>query len=191
VVPAPASAAEELQLLRQMAAGAPQAFDTLYQRYAPALRRFLRRRLPSPDLVDDVCHDVLLVAWRQAARFEPQARLLTWLCGIARHRAQQAWQQVARQSAAPRPRSPAGDAAADPAGLLQHQEQYQALTRAVAQLPSDLRVVVEAAYYQAASTEAIATRMGCTVRTVRSRLFRARRRLRAALVRAAQDSAPR
>jgi RNA polymerase sigma-70 factor, ECF subfamily len=45
-----------------VAAHEPQAFDTLYQRYAPPLRRFLQRRLPSPDLVDDVCQDVLLVA---------------------------------------------------------------------------------------------------------------------------------
>ena len=55
-VPVSASRAEELRLLRQVAAHAPQAFDTLYQHYAPSLRRFLRRRLPHPDLVDEVCH---------------------------------------------------------------------------------------------------------------------------------------
>ena len=98
--PVPTRAAEELQLLRQVAAGEPQAFDTLYQRYTPALRRFLRRRLPHPDLVDEVCHDVLLVAWQQAGRFQANARLSTWLCGIARHRVQKAWQRVARQHAA-------------------------------------------------------------------------------------------
>jgi RNA polymerase sigma-70 factor, ECF subfamily len=187
-VPLPASAAEELQLLRQVAASAPQAFDTLYHRYTPYLRRFLRRRLPHPDLVDDVCHDVLLVAWQQAARFQPTARRSTWLCGIARHRAQKAWQRVAQQDVATRPTSPAGDTAADPARLLLHQEQHQGLARAVAQLPPELRVVVEAAYYQAASYEAIATRLGCTVGTVQARLVRARRRLRAALVRAGQGS---
>ena len=85
-VPAQASALEELQLLRQVAAHEPQAFDTLYQRYAPSLRRFLRRRLPHPELVDEVCHEVLLVAWQQAARFQATARLSTWLCGIAPRR---------------------------------------------------------------------------------------------------------
>jgi RNA polymerase sigma-70 factor (ECF subfamily) len=182
------SAAEELRLLRQVAAREPQAFDILYHRYAPYLRRFLRRRLPHTDLLDDVCHDVLLVAWQQAARFQGTARLSTWLCGIARHRAQKAWQRVARQPATPRPPSPTGDAAADPEGLLLHQEQQQRLARAVAQLPPDLRVVVEAAYYQAASYAAIATRLGCPVGTVQARLVRARRRLRAALVRQGQVS---
>src|SRR5262245_2677656 len=95
-VPMYASTAEELHLLRQVAAGDPQAFDTLYQCYAPALRRFLRRRLPSPDLVDEACHDVLLVAWQQAARFQPKSRLSTWLHGIAKHRAQKAWQRMTR-----------------------------------------------------------------------------------------------
>jgi RNA polymerase sigma-70 factor, ECF subfamily len=190
-VPAYTSTAEELQLLRQVAAHEPQAFDALYQRYAPALRRFLHRRLPHPDLVDDVCHDVLLVAWQQAGRFQPKARLSTWLCGIAQHRAQKAWQRVTRQHTATRPTSPAGDAAADPEGLLLHQEQHQDLARAVAQLPPELRVVVEAAYYQAASYEAIATRLGCPIGTVQTRLFRARRRLRAALVRAGQGAGTR
>jgi RNA polymerase sigma-70 factor, ECF subfamily len=102
--PAPAavhthvSAAEERQLLRQVAAREPQAFDTLYHRYAPYLRRFLRLRLPHPDLLDDVCHDVLLVAWQQAERFQAKARLSTWLCGIAQHRAQKAWQRAGQVS---------------------------------------------------------------------------------------------
>src|SRR5262245_19688152 len=185
-VPVPARAAEELQLLRQVAAREPQAFDTLYQRYAPYLRRFLRHRLPHPDLVDDVCHDVLLVAWQQAARFQAKARLSTWLCGIAQHRAQKAWKRVTRQYAAPRPTAPARTAAADPAMLLWHQEQHQGLARAVAQLSPDLRLVVEAAYYQGASCEAIATRLGCPVGTVQTRLMRARRRLRVALIRAGE-----
>jgi len=119
-VPAHARVLEELQLLRQVAAREPQAFDILYHRYAPFLRCFLRRRLPHPDLVDEVCHDVLLVAWQQAERFEPKARLTTWLCGIARHRAYKAWQRVARQQAAPHPTAPAEDTAADPAVLLLH-----------------------------------------------------------------------
>ena len=97
-VPAHVSAAEELQLLRQVAAREPQAFDTLYHRYAPSLRRFLCRRLPHPDLLDDVCHDVLLVAWQQAERFQAKARLSTWLCGIAQHRAQKAWQRAGQVS---------------------------------------------------------------------------------------------
>lgn len=183
-VPAPTSAADELQLVRQVAAHEPQAFDRLYQCYAPFLRRFLRRRLPHPDLVDDVCHDVLLVAWQQAARFQPQARLSTWLCGIAKRRAHTAWQRAARQAAARPPTAPDGNTTADPAEGLLHQEQHQRLAHAVAQLPPDLRVVIEAAYYQATPYEAIATRLGCTVGTVQTRLGRARRRLRAALRRA-------
>jgi DNA-directed RNA polymerase specialized sigma24 family protein len=104
---------------------------------APPSRSFLRRRLPHPDLVDEVCHDLLLVAWQQAARFQPQARLSTWLCGVARHRVQKAWHRVARQSATLRPASPAGEAGANPAALLLHQEQHQGPARAVVQLPPE------------------------------------------------------
>lgn len=182
-------AAEEFHLLQQAAAGESQAFDTLYRRYAPYLRRYLRRRLPSPDLIDDVCNDVFLVAWQRAGCFQATARLSTWLCGIARYRALKAWGRAARLSAADVPLSPSGEAAVDPGLLLLREEKYQGLARAVAQLPADLRVVVEAVYYQAASCEAIAVRLGCPIGTVQTRLFRARRRLRASLVREGHASA--
>jgi RNA polymerase sigma-70 factor (ECF subfamily) len=185
-VPVHPGAAEELHLLHQVAADAPQAFDVFYHRYAPCLRRFLRRRLPSPDLVDDVCNDVFLVAWQRAERFQPSARLSTWLCGIARHRVQKVWERIPRQSAAVMPAPRDCDTAADPAVLLMHEEAHQGLAHAVAQLPPKLRVVVEAAYYQAASCDAIAASLGCPVGTVQTRLFRARRRLRALLVREGQ-----
>jgi CheY-like chemotaxis protein len=68
--------------------------------------------------------------------------------------------------------------------IILYQEQQQCLARAVAQLPPDLRLVVEAAY------EAIASRLGCTVGTVQARLGRAWRRLRAALVRVGQGPGP-
>jgi RNA polymerase sigma-70 factor (ECF subfamily) len=166
-----------------VAAREPEAFDTLYHHYAPYLRRFLRRRLPDPNLVDEVCHEVLLVAWQQAERFQGKVRLTTWLCGIGKHRAQKAWQRVTRQRASPLPTSQAGDAVADPVALLLQHEQHEGVAHAVAQLSPDLRTVVEAAYYQAIPYEAIATRLGCTVGTVQARLVRARRRLRAILVR--------
>jgi RNA polymerase sigma factor (sigma-70 family) len=89
------------------------------------------------------------------------------------------------------PPSPAGDAAADPEVLLLHQEKNPHLARAAAQLPPELRVVVEAAYYQGASCAVIATRLGCPMGTVQTRLVRARRRLRTTLIRAGQVSSTR
>ena len=70
-------------LIRRITCGDPEAFTTLYQRYAPRLAGFLYPRLAQPDLVDDVLHETLLVVWQDAARFRGQAQLSTWIFCIA------------------------------------------------------------------------------------------------------------
>jgi RNA polymerase sigma-70 factor (ECF subfamily) len=183
-LPARARNAEDLQLLRQVAAHQSQAFETLYHRYVPHLHRFLRRRLPQPELVDEVCNEVMLVVWQQAERFQPHACLSTWIFGIAKRQAHKAWAQLARQQAVPQNAPEAPAMLPDPEGLLVAQERSRGIAQALTQLPPPQRAVVEAVYYQAASHAAIAARLECAVPTVKTRLAQARRRLRASL---AQD----
>lgn len=178
---------EDLQLLRQVAAHQPQAFETLYHRYVPHLRRFLRHRLPQPELVDEVCNEVMLAVWQQAGRFQPHACLSTWIFGIARRQACKAWAQRAREQTIPLHAPSTPDMPPDPEGLLMAQEQSMDVARALTRLPQAQRDVVEAVYYQAASHEAVAARLDCAVPTVKTRLAQARRRLRVAL---AQDGQP-
>jgi hypothetical protein len=71
-------------LIRHIAAKDREAFKTLYYRYAPRLGGYLSKLLKSRELV---INDVMLVVWQNAARFDPTARLSTWLFGIAHYKA--------------------------------------------------------------------------------------------------------
>ena len=175
-------------LIRRIACRDPEAFTTLYQRYAPRLAVFLYPRLAQPDLVDDVLHETLLVVWQGAARFRGQAQLSTWIFCIAQRKAHQA--RVACQRASAFPVSLASTAPEDSEGLLLQQEQVHTVTHALATLVPAQRTILDLFYAQDWSVPAIAVHLGCSVTTVRTRLRQARRCLAARLAHA-ERSLPR
>jgi RNA polymerase sigma-70 factor (ECF subfamily) len=166
-------------LIRRIACRDPEAFTTLYQRYAPRLAGFLYQRLVQPDLVDDVLHETLLVVWQDAAHFRGQAQLSTWIFCIAQRKAHQA--RVACQRASAFPVSLASTAPEDSERLLLQQEQVHTVTRALAALAPAQRTILDLFYAQDWSIRAIAAHLGCSVSTVKIRRNQARRCLAAQL----------
>lgn len=173
----PWSEAHAHDLLRAVAAGDTQAFEQLYHHYTPGLAAFLRRRLGSPALVDEVLQEVMLVVWQQAALFRPTCRVSTWLCGIARYKAYKAWKPP--QPSLPSP--PAADEMdshqANPEHLCLQEERAHLVAHSLASLSPAQRTVVELTYYHAHSSREIAQRLAEAESTVRGRLRLARLRL--------------
>jgi DNA-directed RNA polymerase specialized sigma24 family protein len=60
---------EDRELIRRVAEKDRRAFETLYQRYAPRLERYLSRLIGKPDVTEEALDDVMLVVWQNAARF--------------------------------------------------------------------------------------------------------------------------
>jgi RNA polymerase sigma-70 factor (ECF subfamily) len=176
-------------LIHRIAARDPEAFTTLYQRYAPRLAGFLRSRLVQPDLVDDVLHETLVVVWQDAARFRGQAQLSTWIFRIAQRKAHQ--MRVACQCASALPVLPVAVALDDPAALLLQRERYATVTSVLAALVPAQRTVLDLAYVQGWSMPAIAAHLGCSVSTVKTRLRLTRRGLAARLARVERPPARR
>ena len=185
-----ADQAEELDLIRRIAVGDRQAFETLYRRYTPRLVAYLLPLLGQDPLVDEVRNDVMLVVWQRAGEFRPTAQLSTWIFGIARHKALKARAQRARQFVD----FPAAASAArdqdNPERHLIRQERARAVVQALAALPPHLREVVEGHYYQARSYLELAAHLGCSVPTVKTRMSQARRRLAVRLVRERRQPCP-
>lgn len=87
---------DDRALLNRIALHDPQAFEAYYQRYKPRLTAYLRTLLKSPELIEDVLQDVMLVVWQQADRYRATGRVSTWLFGIARHKALRVHAQTTR-----------------------------------------------------------------------------------------------
>jgi len=166
----------DLLLMQQIAAGDNAAFECLYQRYAARLAAYLRRYLASPDVIDEVVNDVMLVVWQRAACFQPTSSVSTWLFGIARNKVYKAANR--RQPPLHLPDAPAAACSDDnPEHTLQQRERDSELAWALRRLPAEQQVVVQWTYEHGWPAREIAQRLGVSADTVRSRLKLARRRL--------------
>jgi RNA polymerase sigma-70 factor (ECF subfamily) len=167
---------DEIVLLEQVAAQEQHAFNTLYTRYAPRLRRYLARRLHQPELVDDVLQEVMLVLWQHAERVPNTVSLIAWLYGIARRKAHKAWTRTAMS---PLPPTRHEDIDRDePEGQLLRQEYGRTLSQALEALPLYERTALMLLVRQGYSPQEIAVATGVPASTVRTRMARARQRLR-------------
>jgi RNA polymerase sigma-70 factor (ECF subfamily) len=80
--------AEDVALVRGMAAGDERALGALYDRWHAVVHGVVARVLRQPDDVEDIVEETFWQAWRQASRFDPaRGAVQTWLLTIARSRA--------------------------------------------------------------------------------------------------------
>lgn len=80
------SPAEDVQLLKQVARGDKTAFETLYRRYYRRLSQFVYRLTPNQQLGEEVVDDTMLAVWRSADKFAGRSKVSTWIFGIAYRR---------------------------------------------------------------------------------------------------------
>jgi RNA polymerase sigma-70 factor (ECF subfamily) len=170
-------------LLRRIADRDSEAFESLYRFYVPRLSRYLVKHFGLSESAEEVCQETLLIVWQQAATFRYQARVSTWIYGIARRQALTARGRLTSQAMV-EPSPPEVQAnLATPEQLLMCQERDQSVARAVAALPSRHQTVLTMAYYQACSYQEIADHLACSTQKVKVLLQQARRRLSAQIIR--------
>ena len=166
----------------------PESFGVVYDRHAPAIYRYVTRRL-GPDTADDLVAETFLAAFRQRSRYDPvQSSARPWLYGIAtrlvgRHRRDEArfYRAMARTGV-----DPAAEPVADQVTRrVTAQAACRELTAAIAALPPAYRDVLLLVASGLGYQETAAA-LGVPVGTVSSRLLRARRQMRAAIADPAQ-----
>ncbi len=140
-----------------------------YDAHGAELYRFCLRLLGDRGAAEDAVQETFVRAWRAADRYDPaKASLRTWLFAIARNVVIDA-----TRARASRPRLAAVDAAEPPAEA-DHVDQVlltSGLEAALRSISVDQRhAIVEIAYRGRTSTE-VATELGTSDSTVRSRLF--------------------
>jgi RNA polymerase sigma-70 factor, ECF subfamily len=176
-------------LLAQAQAGDPEAFGELCRAYETRLLRQAMALCGSPALAEDLAQDTLVEAWRCLRRYNGRCRFFTWLCAILLNR----YRNTVREKR-PLPFSPFEpqdrDAPADTLGRLaaqeslpdeaaQRREEGELMRKCVAALPAKHQQVIHLRFFVDDSLEGIAVALGCSVGTVKSRLFHALDKLRA------------
>lgn len=153
--------------------GDDTAFLALYEEHAGRVRRLIQRWVSDPDLVDDLCQESWLRAFRGLERFRGEAEFGSWLHTIARNvvmgrgRTTKRREELMEESWRPRDR-----VQPDPI------EMRLELSRAVAELPDGMRKILWLHDVEGWTHADIGEKLGVATGTSKSQLFRARARLR-------------
>lgn len=185
----PDSDLEDRELMRLSARGDRAAFGAIAARHGPAVVRLARAVLGDDASAQDVAQDALLQGFRRAATFRPElGGVRPWLFAIARHAA---WHHRRGQSLASDPGEAepqlgelglsAGWSADDPESMLARAEDAEALAWALAGLSAKDREVLLLRDVEGASGEETAAILELDLRSMKSRLHRARLKLMSTL----------
>ena len=176
---AQAGADADVDLLRQVAAGDRRALDELYRQHAPWLTARLMRRCGDPDIVDTAVQDTFVDVWRNASKFTPSSAVGAWIWTIGIRR-------LIDQLRKRRPPSPVGDMGPENHAIF-HAVIAEEIPLALADTPvgqaferlePELQQVLAAVVFCGLTTKEAGRLLGIPTGTVKSRLARARARLK-------------
>lgn len=138
-----------------------------------AVLAYGRRLLPSNEDAEDLVQQVFVTAWRQRHRYDPgRASLLSWLLGIARHKAIDRLRRMERERRVvlEDPYRTVDEAGRTADRLL--------VTEALSWLRPEQQQVLELAFYDDLTHQQIADKLGVPLGTVKSHARRGLQRLR-------------
>ena len=169
------------------------AFAVLMRRYNRRLYRTARAILKDDGAAEDAVQEGYLAAWRHVGAFRGDAQIGTWLTRIVVNQALQALRRRRREQVVALFDEPAADApdatdevtdspAADmPEDAMVRTEMRRLIERKIDELPEAYRTVFVLREVEEMTVDEAAAALAIPAATVRSRLFRAKARLRASL----------
>jgi RNA polymerase sigma-70 factor (ECF subfamily) len=157
----------------------PQQFRAVVEHFQHAVFGFLGRMGFTQADAEDIAQEVFLKVWRYRASYNPaKAQVSTWLFTIARNTAITKLQQTGNAHVCIEDIEVSANSDSQPEQqLLQHQQQ-QTLLRAIHRLPVDDRSAIALFYINDLTTAQAADVLECSVGTFKTRLSRARNKLK-------------
>ncbi len=182
-------AQRDLRLIESYRTGRHDAFDDLVRAYEPTVHRVLAQQLNvAPADVEDLAQEAFVRVYRNLHRFRGQSSFYTWLYRITvnvffdhNKKRKRADVRLQRLQNAMTDVSNAQHDPNEPFRATFERVLTDAFARAIETLPETFRHVVALREVGDLSYEEIALQTGISIGTVRSRLSRARVRLREAL----------
>ena len=181
--------ASDITLMLRVRDGDLEAFETLVTRHQHSVVGTAAKMLGGATDAEDIGQQVFVRVWKHAARYQPSAKLTTWLMNITRNlvfnelRRRRRSQQVSMDA-------DEGESirhlfvdeqAAAPSEEMLDSELHEAIDAAIASLPEAQRLAIVLRRYEGMPYEEIAEVLKTSVPAVKSILFRARAELKARL----------
>ena len=177
--------------MARLVAGRDGALDDLMERHAEKLYHYLLRILQNETEAADLAEESFVRVYEHRTSFNPKHKFSTWLYTIATNLTRSLQRSRARhpQISLDIPLGENGrdfkeifpDSSPTPRQSLETQERADAVRRAIAALPEDLRLPLILTEYEDKSQEEAGKILGCSAKAVEMRIYRARNLLRGQL----------
>lgn len=170
---------DERELIERCRKGDDTAFGELVDRYKDLVYGLVYRLVSDRTQTDDLAQEVFLKVHRGLPYFRGEARLSTWIYRIvqnvcAQSRTRRLEISLDRRDADGRLMTEPGNTDAAFADL----ELRDRLEKAIAKLPDNYRLLIAAHYLKGVQYEALAETLNLPLGTVKTHLYRAKKRLR-------------
>jgi len=176
------SAAWLLESARQ---GNADSFAAIVKRFEGTTYQFILRMVRRPSTAEDVSQDVFIRLWRHLGEIQSADMLPGWLRRVAANAVIDHWRKDEARQRRTRMllEHPVARYVMKPSSRLETRETLDAVQAALDSLPVKLRSVLVLRTMEDLSYEELSEVLNLSVHAVRSRLFRARQELLAALQR--------
>lgn len=173
----------DLELVQRIQSGDKKSFDVLVLKYQHKVISLVLRYVHDHDTAQDVAQEAFIKAYKGLRNFRGESAFYTWLYRIAINTAKNYLVSQNRRLPdtdidAQEAEQFGGESAlkeyATPERELLTAEIQTTVTKAIEDLPEDLRTAIMLRELEGMSYEEIAVTMDCPIGTVRSRIFRAR-----------------
>ena len=169
------------ELIARCQGGDLEAFGQIYARYERPVYRYVYHMIGNADEAEDIKQDTFVKAHRTLPGFRGDCSLLTWLLKVAgnlcrdRIKSQNRRGEVGLVPEMEALLTDNSAEGADPAQILERKYMQSSVHKVLGGLPEPQRRLVVLRDLEGLSYQQIADVLGCSVASVKLRLFRARR----------------
>jgi RNA polymerase sigma-70 factor (ECF subfamily) len=163
-------------LAARFAAGDPDTIRVVYQRYGRLVHAAAYKVLGDAGLAEDATQQTFLQAWRAAGSYDQSRALGAWLASIARRAAIDVYRRERRHRGLEAIDSSQSALGTPPPSVEQIYNVWE-VRRALDKLPDQDRELIRLQHYGELTHTEIASELDIPLGTVKSRSFRAHKRL--------------
>lgn len=168
-----------IQIVRDVLKEKPSSFREIVERYHSSIFRVCLSHLGSLEEAEDAVQEIFLRVYRSISTLKHNSRLWAWLYSITMNHLKTQYSRLRRLDYLnERTEHNLRFYQNDPAVLVEQKETCNRIQQAVAALPSNLKEVVILYYMKDMSVTDISEALGITRENVKSKLYRARKRLK-------------
>ncbi|MFL6106046.1 MAG: RNA polymerase sigma factor [Marmoricola sp.] len=167
---------DDAELAARFATGDPDTIRVLYQTHGRLVFAIAYKVLGDAGLAEEATQQTFIKAWRAAESYDPQRALVAWLTTIARNAALDIYRRERRNRSHANIDSPDLSLVTLPPSVEQLNDVLE-VRSALGELPDADRELIRLQHYDELTHHEIAEHLSIPIGTVKSRSFRAHRRL--------------